>query len=143
MIARSLAFSLLTALASLALPSCDGTPTIPASSDPTGKDLVEGAVVAMVSDADGTPGYRIYKVLHVDDYPQPVGTNLHLEVFDPKMPGYPELARARKRGQLSVLLPHFEIRLVDFIGRDHRVLDVEPLTKAETAAYEKGRDRRR
>src|SRR6185312_3811304 len=54
--------------------------------DPRGKDLVAGAVVAAATSAETTPGIRTYKILHVDDYPDPIGYNLHLAAYDPKAP---------------------------------------------------------
>ena len=51
------------------------TPRVPASSDPAGKDIVEGAVIAA---QEAVGGVRLYKVTHVDDYPDPIGYEYHM-----------------------------------------------------------------
>lgn len=134
MILRTTLTALLLALAV----GCKAEP-IPAS-DPKGKDLVAGAVVAAATSAEATPGIRTYKILHVDDYPDPIGFNLHLAAYDPKAPTFEDARETRRRGGMKTVNPHFEVRLVDFLGRDHRVLAVEPLTEAELAPYVKARD---
>jgi hypothetical protein len=120
--------------------SASDAPAIPASSDPLGKDLVEGAIVTAQEQAGG---YRLYKILHVDDLPQPFGTEYHLMAYDPKADTLEASARLWKQGQLKVVLEHFEIPQVNFIKRDHRVIAVEPVTDAEKAPYLKARDSRR
>jgi len=107
--------------------------------DPKGKDIVAGAVVAAVTSAEPTPGIRVYKVVHVDDYPEPVGYNYHLIAYDPKASTFEEARDIRFRGKMKVVLPHFEVRAADFLPRDHRVIGVEPVTPEERAAYEKSR----
>jgi hypothetical protein len=124
--------------AATALGACRGEP-LPAP-DPRGKDLVEGAVVAAVTTGEKTAGVRTYKVLHVDDYPEPIGYNLHLVAYDPKAPTFDEAAAQRKRGGMTVVMKHFEVRLIDFIGRDHRVIARELLTDEELKPYADARD---
>lgn len=120
--------------------SASDTPAIPASSDPQGKDLVEGAIVTAQEQAGG---YRLYKILHVDELPEPIGIEYHLLAYDPKADTIEASARLWKQGQLKVALDHFEIRQMHFIKRDHRVLGVEPVTDAEKAPYLRARDSRR
>src|SRR5689334_16689208 len=93
--------------AAAALGACRGEPLPPP--DPKGKDLVEGAVVAAVTTAEKTPGIRTYKILHVDDYPDPVGYNLHLAAYDPKAATFEEAAAQRKRGGMTMVMKHLEV----------------------------------
>ncbi|APR74949.1 Hypothetical protein A7982_00295 [Minicystis rosea] len=124
------------AVTSVLLPACNKPIPPP---DPKGKDIVAGAVVAAVTTAEKEPGIRTYKVIHVDDYPEPVGHNYHLIAYDPKAKTFEEARELRWRGVMTVVLPHFEVRAVDFLPRDHRVLGVEPLSDQERSAYEKAR----
>ena len=107
--------------------------------DPKGKDIVAGAVVAAVTTAEKEPGIRTYKVVHVDDYPEPVGYNYHLIAYDPKAKTFEEARELRERGVMTVVLPHFEVRAMDFLPRDHRVIAIEPVSDQERAPYEKAR----
>ena len=125
------------AIAGLFAIGCKGD-AIPAP-DAKGKDIVAGAIVAAVTSSEPTPGIRTYKVLHVDDYPEPVGFNYHLAAYDPKAPTFEEAREVRRRGGMKVVLAHFEVRAVDFLRRDHRVIGSEPVTDAERAAYEKSK----
>jgi hypothetical protein len=118
---------------------CGGDAPIPPP-DPKGKDLVEGVVVAAVTSAEATPGIRTYKVIHVDDYPEPVGFNLHMIAYDPKAPTFAEAARVRKKGGMKVVMGHLEVRLSDFLTRDHRVIAKESITDEERAPYIRARD---
>jgi hypothetical protein len=128
----------------LALSACGKAEPL-AAPDPTGHDLVEGAVVAAATSAESTPGMRTYKIVHVDDYPNPVGWELHMIVYDPKAPTFEEAARIRKdKGSkgMTVVSPHIEVRLSDFMPRDHRVIAKEPVSDEEKAAYLAARDHR-
>jgi hypothetical protein len=134
MILRTTLAALLVAL----VVGCKAEP-LPAP-DPKGKDLVAGAVVAAATSAEATPGIRTYKILHVDDYPDPIGYNLHLAAYDPKAPTFEEARETRRRGGMTAVNVHFEVRLVDFLARDHRVIALEPLSELELAPYVKARD---
>jgi hypothetical protein len=134
-------------LAALAAPvagaaSCESNAPVPASSDPQGKDLVKGAVVAAV---ESSGGVRLYKIIHVDDYPDPIGYHLHMIAYDPKPATFQEAANVwkYKRGTLNVALDWMNVAQAAFIKRDHRVLVVEPVTDAELAPYIRARDSRR
>lgn len=134
--------SLLLAAALLALglaiaPGCESVPPVPTSSDPEGKDIVKGAIVAAT---ESSGGVRLYKVIHIDDYPPPIGWDLHMIVYDPKAPTFQDAAILHKRGGFKVLNDHILVRLVNFLTRDHRVLKVEPVTDAEEAPYIRARD---
>jgi hypothetical protein len=131
-----------------ALPGCGksdpgasvSAPPVPASSDPEGKDLVEGAVVAA---EEQVGGMRLYKLVHIDDYPDPIGWEYHFIAYDPKAPTFEEAAKLWAEKKTKVANPHIEVRQVFFLPRRHRVLAVEPVTEAERSAYLKARDGRK
>ena len=134
-------------LAALAAPlagaaSCDAQAPVPASSDPQGKDLVKGAVVAAV---ESSGGVRLYKIIHVDDYPEPIGYHLHMIAYEPKAATFQDAANMWKfkRSSTTVALDWMNVAMAPFMARDHRVLVVEPVTDAELAPYIKARDSRR
>jgi hypothetical protein len=137
---------ILRALATLSLfpallaPPLLGCNRIPTSSDPQGKDLVEGAVVTA---QESIGGYRLYKILHVDDLPEPFGTEYHFIAYDPKADTLEESVQIWRQGRAKVALDHFEVRKVHFMPRDHRVIAVEPVTDDERKPYLKARDSRR
>lgn len=112
--------------------ACEASPTVPASSDPDGKDLVEGAVVAA---AESSGGVRLYKIVHVDDLPQPIGFEYHMIAYEPKASSYAEAAKLWTSPARTVAIPHIEVRKIHFMPRDHRVLKVEPVTPAELQPY--------
>lgn len=135
----ALALALLV-LSSVSLSACQRDeptgPAIPASSDPQGNDLVEGAVV--VADEYGG-GYRVLKMVHVDDYPLPLGHEYHLIAFDPKVATFEEGAKvwseSKAKGGLAVKMGHVFTRKVDFMKRAYRVIAVEPVTAEERKPY--------
>ena len=111
----------------------EGAPSVPASADPQGKDLVKGAVVAA---AESSGGIRLYKIVHVDDYPPPIGYELHMIAYDPKVQSYEEAAKLwKKKEGVSVVLDHVHVQLVQFLMRDRRVLAVEPVSDEELKPY--------
>ncbi|MDI3287888.1 hypothetical protein [Polyangium sp. 15x6] len=118
--------------------ACNRDVSVPASSDPNGKDLVEGAVVAA---AESSGGIRLYKIVHVDDYPEPAGPEYHMIAYNPKVPTFQDAANLwkHKRSEVTVALDHIFVRLVSFGKRDHRVLFVEPVTDEEKAPYLKAK----
>jgi hypothetical protein len=132
----------LAALASACGKGDEGAaPPVPASSDPEGNDLVVGAVIAA---AEPSGGYRLNKLVFVEAYPPPLSPELHLIAYNPKGSTYEEAARIwRKKESLSIALDHIEVRKIDFMKRDHRVLLVEPVTDAEKAPYLRSIESRR
>jgi hypothetical protein len=139
----TLALAVLTAAA---IPACgkssgptEEAPHVPASSDPAGKDIVEGAVIAA---QEKMGGIRIYKVTHVDDYPDPIGYEYHMIAYDPKCDSFEAAAKTWKAHKATPMFDHLVVREVSFLPRDHRVLFVEPLTQEELATYTKSRDGR-
>lgn len=137
----------LAVLSAAAIPACgkgsgpaeDPAPHVPASSDPAGKDIVEGAVIAA---QEKVGGVRLYKVTHVDDYPDPIGYEYHMIAYDPKCDSFESAAKTWKNHGATPMFDHLIVREVSFLPRDHRVLFVEPLTPAELATYTKSRDSR-
>ncbi|MRG95959.1 hypothetical protein [Polyangium spumosum] len=129
---------LVSCLALGSVAACNRDVPVPASSDPEGKDLVTGAVVAA---AESSGGVRLYKIVHVDDYPEPAGPEYHMIVYEPKAPTFQDAANMwkYKRNEVTVKLDHIFVRLVNFGKRDHRVLFVEPVTDEEKAPYLKAR----
>jgi hypothetical protein len=133
-------------LGASALPACskgstpeEAAPHIPASSDPAGKDIVEGAVIAA---QESMGGIRLYKVTHVDDFPDPIGYEYHMIAYDPKCDTFERCAVSWKKHEATINYEHLVVREVNFLPRDHRVLFVEPLTEAERATYNRSRDSR-
>ncbi len=142
-----LAVLALAVVTAAAIPACskggssagEAAPHIAASSDPAGKDIVEGAVIAA---REKIGGIRLYKVTHVDDYPDPIGYEYHMIAYDPKCDTYEACAKLWQSHQAKSMYDHLVVREVNFLPRDHRVLFVEPLTEAERATYDKARDSR-
>jgi hypothetical protein len=110
-------------------------PPVPASHDPKGEDLVQGAVVAAI---ENSGGIRLNKIVHVDDFPLPLDYEFHMIAYDPKAQTWEEASRLwkDKDTKLSVIVPHFIVRKVDFMTRDYRVLYKEKVTPEEKAAYD-------
>ncbi len=137
----------LAVFAAAATPACsqgcsnaeEAAPHIPASSDPAGKDLVEGAIVAA---REGTGGIRLYKITHVDEMPEPLGHEYHMIAYDPKSDSFEQAAKTWQKHETKVIFEHFVVRDVHFLPREHRVVFVEPLTDAERATYTRSRDSR-
>jgi hypothetical protein len=98
--------------------------------------MVEGAVVAA---QEKSGGYRLYKIVHVDDYPDPIGYEYHFIVYSPKGATFEEAAKLWQTGGVHIELDHIEVRWVDFMHRDHRVIAVEKVTDAELAPYRRAR----
>lgn len=96
-----------------------------------GKDLVEGAIVAVATTAEPAPGVRVYKVLQVHEYPPPFGCQLDLVAYDPKAPSFEEAAAARRRGKMTVAMAKVEVPRYEFLKLDHRVVGVEPVSEQE------------
>ncbi|WP_437579146.1 hypothetical protein [Sorangium sp. So ce887] len=130
---RSIALAAAVCAGTLTLaPACNRAPPVPETSDPTGKDLVVGAVVAAT---EKVGGIRIYKIVEVEDLPPPFGRDLHMIAYDPKVQTFQEAAELRRKGELTVAMDHLMVRLVNFMPRDHRVISNEPVSDDERAPY--------
>jgi hypothetical protein len=115
--------------------SCNKAEPIPPA-DPQGKDLVKGAIIAAV---EKSGGIRVYKMIHVDDYPMPIGHEFHMIAYDPKAPTYEEARKLHQQKALTVALQNVWVRKVLFMNRDHRVIGKEPVTPEEETAFKKSR----
>lgn len=106
---------------------------VPASSDPEGRDLVEGAVIA-AEEKDG--GVRLYKLTKINWFPDPVGEELVMIAYQPKAATFEEAAKLWGRGRLTVVLPKVRVAKHMFLRRDHRVLSRESVTERERNAQQ-------
>lgn len=128
----------LTALAS-GLSACKEPPLpMPA---PDGKDIVAGAVLAAT---ESSGGIRLYKVVHVDDFPQPIGFEYHLIAFEPKAADWESVRPLwrQKKQKLTVFKDHVLVRKLNWLKRDYRVVTVEPVTPDDKVGYERDRTAR-
>lgn len=111
-------------------------PPVPASSDPQGNDLVPGAIV--VAEEHGG-GYRVLKIVHLDDYPLPLGHELHFIAYEPVVKTFEEGAKAwgeaKTKGPLAIAKDHVFARKVDFLKRAYRVVGQEPVTPENRKPY--------
>jgi hypothetical protein len=157
-----LTFALALALVLSSAAACrDGDekgPPIPASSDPAGADLVEGAIVAAVetrcgdpapvgsqpaasaapvpiATADGTQscGVRLYKIKQVNYFPPPMTDELVMIAFSEKGNDIEHAAKLWQQRKLTVALPNVRVQRHMFRTRDYRVIDHEPVTEADKA----------
>ena len=105
-------------------------PLIPASSDPTGNDLVAGAIVAAF-EKDG--GVRLYKIKETLYFPPPLSDELVMLAFNEKGGDFQHAALLYEQRDLTVAVPSVRVYRHMFIQRDYRVLAVEPVSDAERA----------
>jgi hypothetical protein len=106
-------------------------PPVPATSDPEGKNLVEGAVVAA---AEKSGGIRLYKVVKVNWFPDPVGEELVMIAYQPKASTFEQAAKLWSDGRLTIALPKVRVAKHMFMRRDHRVLVQEDVSDRERDA---------
>lgn len=127
------------AIAAIGVASCKPKELPPP--DPGGADMVVGAVVGA---AETTGGIRLYKIVHVDDYPLPIGHELHMIAYEPKVNTFEDGAKlwTRERERVKVAMPYLSSMKHIFTKRDHRVLTVEPVTEDEQAAWKKAKGSR-
>jgi hypothetical protein len=115
------------------LPACrsDGSgtgPPVPASSDPEGKDLVEGAIVAAF-EKDG--GVRLYKVKKVNFFPPPMTDELVMVAFNEKANDFQHASDLWRRRKFTVAVADVRVQRHMFRTRDYRVLANEPVTASD------------
>lgn len=108
-------------------------PPIPASSDPEGKDLVEGAIVAA---HEKSGGVRLYKVKEVKYFPPPMSDELVLIAFNEKGNDFKHAADLWRRRRLTVAVANARVQRHMFITRDYRVLTQEPVTEIDKTLKE-------
>lgn len=128
----------LTALVAACNGGSSDVPPIPTSHHPKGEDLTVGTVLAATETSGGV---RLNKIVFVDDYPPPLDYEFHMIAYDPKATSWEEAARMWKQKQVSVIVPHFTVRRIDFLTRDYRVLFKEDVTPEEKAPYEASKTR--
>lgn len=104
---------------------------MPASSDPTGADLVEGAVIASFEKVGGV---RLYKLIEVKYFPPPMSDALIMIAYTEKGADYAEAARLWNKGGLSIVVTRVDVQRNVFRQRDYRVLSNEPVTDADRNA---------
>jgi hypothetical protein len=104
---------------------------VPASSDPDGKDLVAGAIVAAF---EKNAGVRLYKVIAVQYFPPPMTDELVMIAYNEKGNDFQEAAALWHKGRLTVALPEVRVYRHMFRTRDYRVLTSEPVTDADRSA---------
>lgn len=126
-------------LCALALNGCrsDGKgtgPPVPASSDPEGKDLVVGAIVAA---HEKTGGVRLYKVKEVKYFPPPMTDELVMIGFNEKGNDFKHASDLWRRRKFTVAVANVRVQRHMFIQRDYRVLANEPVTEADKKLVEK------
>ncbi len=109
-------------------------PPVPASSDPEGKDIVVGAIVAASEDAGGV---RLYKVKEVLYFPPPMTDELVMISFQEKGNDFQHASDLWRRRKLTVSIPSVRVQRHMFITRDYRVLTHEPVTEADKQLKEK------
>jgi hypothetical protein len=103
-------------------------PPVPASSDPEGKDLVEGAIVAA---EEKTGGVRLYKIKEVKYFPPPMSDELVMLAFNEKANDFKHAADLWRRRKFTIAVANARVQRHMFITRDYRVIDREPVTELD------------
>jgi hypothetical protein len=106
-------------------------PPVPASSDPEGKDLVPGAVVAAV---EKTGGVRLYKIIDSVYFPPPMSDELVMIAYHEKGDDFRQAASLWSGGKLNVALSQVRVQRHLFRTRDYRILATVPVTDADRTA---------
>ncbi len=122
----------------LALGASDGcrcksrdVPPVPAASDPQGKDLVPGAIVAAV---EKSGGIRLYKVVEVNWFPDPIGDELLMIAYEPKADTFEHARDLWIEHDLTIVLPNVRVAKHMFMPRDHRIIASEPVSAEDKEA---------
>ena len=107
----------------------EGTgPPVPASSDPEGKDIVVGAIVAA---HEKSGGIRLYKVKEVKYFPPPMSDELVMVAFNEKANDFKHASDLWRRRKFTVAVANARVQRHMFIKRDYRVLAQEPVTEVD------------
>jgi hypothetical protein len=104
-------------------------PPVPASSDPEGKDLKEGAIVVALETT--SKGYRIYKVKEVKFFPPPMSDELVMIAFSETGNDFKHASDLWRQRDLTVAVASVRVQRHLFIKRDYRVLEYEPVTDVD------------
>lgn len=103
-------------------------PPVPASSDPEGKDIVVGAIVAA---HEKTGGIRLYKVKEVKYFPPPMSDELVMLAFNEKANDFKHASDLWRRRKFTIAVANARVQRHMFIQRDYRVLTTEPVTETD------------
>ena len=107
-------------------------PPVPSSSDPAGKDLVEGAIV-LATEKSG--GVRIYKIKKLKFFPDPIGWQLVMLAYNEKGNDLAHAADVWRKGKLTVAVARVAVARHRFVSnRKYRVIAREPVTEADRKA---------
>ncbi len=108
-------------------------PPVPASSDPQGKDIVAGAIIAA---HEKTGGVRLYKVKEVKYFPPPMSDELVMLAFSEKANDFKHAADLWRRRKFTVAVANARVQRHMFITRDYRVIAKEPVTDIDKVLKE-------
>jgi hypothetical protein len=104
-------------------------PPVPSSSDPQGKDLIEGAIV-LATEKSG--GVRIYKIKKLRFFPDPIGWELVMLAYNEKGNDFAHAADVWRKGKLTVAVARVAVARHRFVShRKYRVIAHEPVTEAD------------
>lgn len=103
-------------------------PPVPASSDPTGKDLVQGAIV-IAPETSG--GVRIYKITKVIPFPPPMSDEIVLTAYNEKGNDFGHAAALWRQGKLTIAVVRGRVNRNSFRKRDYRIIDRVAITEAD------------
>jgi len=111
-------------------------PPVPASSDPSGMDLVPGAIVAAQEKGAAVQkeDIRLYKVLESTYFPPPMSDELLMIAYQETTPDFRSAAALYASGKFTVAMPQVRVQRHFFRTRDYRVLANVPVTDADRNA---------
>lgn len=107
---------------------------VPASSEPEGRDLVAGAIVAAFETVGTPPKVRLYKVIEVKYFPPPMSDAIIMVAYNETGADFQEAARLYQQGGLTVAIANVDVQRHLFRRRDYRVLANAPVTSADLSA---------
>ncbi len=110
----------------------DGTgsgPPVPSSSDPTGADLVEGAIV--VAFEEPSQSYRLYKIKKVNYFPPPMGDELVMIALSETGNDFQHASDLWRQGKLTIAVPNARVQRTMFRKRDYRILEIQAVSDAD------------
>jgi hypothetical protein len=111
-------------------------PPVPASSDPEGKDLVPGAIVAAQEKGNAVKNedIRLYKVIESTYFPPPMSDELVMIAYQETTRDFRSAAALYASGKLTIAMPQVRVQRHLFRTRDYRVLANVPVTDADRNA---------
>jgi hypothetical protein len=101
------------------------------SADPQDKELVPGAIVAATEKAGGI---RIYKLVEVNWFPDPMGEELVMIAYEEKADTFEQARTLWTERELTVVLPKVRVAKQNFVARDHRFIGSEPVSEQDKSA---------